>query len=167
MIIITFILIIVLKPIPAGRPGTRLARVEEKIEEGKTQRDPATRLTRSKTQLRPVDFCFFTKTMSFWFLKKIDPNDPGLGRGRVWKLWSLYWPSWPSWFVTWVLYQVDLGLRFLNYDNNNFYFYVDSSQIGLTLLPHDLGFALSQNMIRDFKTMIIIIFVTVLTRFDN
>jgi len=31
-------------------------------------------LTRSKAQMQPVDFCFFTKTMSFWFKKK---NWPG------------------------------------------------------------------------------------------
>jgi len=83
MIIITFILIIVLKPVPAGRAGTRPARVEEKIEEGKTRHDPATRLTRSKTQLRPIYFFFLLKRCRFDFLKKFDPDDPGLGRGRV------------------------------------------------------------------------------------
>jgi hypothetical protein len=31
---------------------------------------------RSKTWLQAIDFCFFTKTTSFWFfLKKIDPGD--------------------------------------------------------------------------------------------
>jgi hypothetical protein len=48
-------------------PGLESGRVEEKIEERKIRRDPA---TRSKTRLRSVDFCFFTKTTSFLFKKK-------------------------------------------------------------------------------------------------
>jgi len=33
--------------------------------------------TQSKTRLQPVNFCFcfFIKTMLFWFIKKIDPNN--------------------------------------------------------------------------------------------
>jgi hypothetical protein len=48
-------------------PGLESGRVEEKIGERKIRRDPA---TRSKTRLRSVDFCFFTKTTSFLFKKK-------------------------------------------------------------------------------------------------
>jgi len=42
-------------------------------------------------------FFFFTKTMSFWFFKKIDPGDPvkirnpDLGPDRIWKLCCYCW----------------------------------------------------------------------------
>ena len=79
---------IVLKPGLAGRPGTQgWNRAGLNKKQGKKKLG-VTRLTRSKTRLQPVDFCFFTKTTSFWF-KKIDPGDPfktrnpGLGLGRV------------------------------------------------------------------------------------
>jgi hypothetical protein len=55
-------------------PGLESGRVEEKIGERKIRRDPA---TRSKTRLRSVDFCFFTKTTSFLFKKKNWPGRPG------------------------------------------------------------------------------------------
>jgi hypothetical protein len=85
--------------------GPEPGRVEEKKKEGKTRCDPADPAsrpgkTRSRPGCKPVDFCFFTKTTSFWFFfKKIDPADPvkpgdpvktrnpGLGPGRVLKLW--------------------------------------------------------------------------------
>jgi hypothetical protein len=62
----------------AGRPGTRLTRVEEKIE--KVMARPTWRpgwpgKTRSKTWLQPVDF-FFTKMTPFWIF--------------------LNWPGWPG-----------------------------------------------------------------------
>jgi hypothetical protein len=40
-------------------------------------------LTQSKTRLQSVDYFVFTKTMLFWFIKKVevDPSDPGLGPG--------------------------------------------------------------------------------------
>jgi hypothetical protein len=57
-------------------------RVYEKIKIVKNLTDPTgwPGNTRSKTRLQPVDylFLFFTKTMSFWFIKKIgvNPGDP-------------------------------------------------------------------------------------------
>jgi hypothetical protein len=42
-------------------PGLEPGRVEEKIGEEKTRLT----LTLSKTRLQPIDFYFFTKTMSF------------------------------------------------------------------------------------------------------
>jgi hypothetical protein len=81
-----------LKPGLARRvdSGLEPGRVEEKIRKGKTRHDPATRLTRSKTWLQPVDF-FLLKRCRFDFKKKkrIDPGDPvktqnpGLGSSRV------------------------------------------------------------------------------------
>jgi len=60
---------IVLKPGLAGRPGTRgWNRAGLKKKQGKKKLG-VTRLTRSKTRLQPVDFCFFTKMTSFWFKK--------------------------------------------------------------------------------------------------
>jgi hypothetical protein len=98
-----------LKSAAAGLPGTQLTRgwsqVGLKKNKGiKNSAWPGE--TRSKTRLRPVDFCFFffTKTTSFWFKNFFDPGnlvktrDPGLEPGRpldrVWKLWSNQLLTW-------------------------------------------------------------------------
>ena len=71
-----------LKPGPAWRvnpdladSGLELARIEEKIEEGKTRRDPANPAgwpgkTRSKIRLRPVDFFFFWLKQRYFDFKR-------------------------------------------------------------------------------------------------
>jgi len=62
-----------IQPGPTGWPGARdwnragLKKKQEKKKPG---------VTRSKTRLQPVNFCFSTKTMLFWFFKKIIIN-PG------------------------------------------------------------------------------------------
>jgi hypothetical protein len=67
---------IVLKSGQVGRPRTQPTRgwnwVGFKKKQGKKKPD-VTWLTRSKTWLQPVDFCFFffIKTTSFWFKKKL------------------------------------------------------------------------------------------------
>jgi hypothetical protein len=61
------------RPGPVGRPGAGTEPGWEKNRERKNSvwpggltRQPSK--TRSKTQLQPIDFCFFfTKTTSFWF----------------------------------------------------------------------------------------------------
>jgi hypothetical protein len=62
--------------------------VEKRIEEEKTQ---WVDLVKNPVATRWLLF-FFIKTTSFWFEKKIDPDDPvktrdlSLGPGRAWKL---------------------------------------------------------------------------------
>jgi hypothetical protein len=59
------IYIIVLKPGPAGRPGTRLTQDWNRAKLKKKQEKKKPSVIRSKTWLQAIDFCFFTKTTSF------------------------------------------------------------------------------------------------------
>jgi len=74
-----------LKPGPAQRadPGPEPGRVKEKMKEGKTWYDPATRLTRQDPASNPLTFFFvflLLKRRRFDFFKKnkIDPADPAI-----------------------------------------------------------------------------------------
>ena len=71
------IYIIVLKPGPAGRPGTRLTRGWN---QAKLKKKPS--VIRSKTWLQAIDFCFFTKKTSFWFLKKTIDLEDSVNRSK-------------------------------------------------------------------------------------